>query len=129
MRAGTRSFPRPDAHDLPRKLKTLEVKAERSWLHATLTVKSTKLTTDAEGEVVRPGLPASRMFILSPPRQMPSLPRAQGQLTLESHGGMCSVPPAPRFNLRRYTENMDGQTALQLLTAHKPLLVGGFAVA
>jgi 23S rRNA (adenine2030-N6)-methyltransferase len=63
-------IPRPEAHDLPRKLKTLAVKAGRSWLHATLTVKSSKLTTDAEGEVVRPGLPASGMFIINPPHTL-----------------------------------------------------------
>ena len=63
-------IPRPEAHDLPRKLKTLAVKAQRSWLHATLTVKSSKLTTDAEGEVVRPGLPASGMFIINPPHTL-----------------------------------------------------------
>ena len=33
------------------------------------------------------------------------------------------------FGLRRYTENMDRQTALQLLAAHKPLLVGRFGIA
>ena len=63
-------IPRPEAHDLPRKLKTLAVRAGRSWLHATLTVKSSKLTTDAEGEVVRPGLPASGMFIINPPHTL-----------------------------------------------------------
>jgi len=63
-------IPRPEAHDLPRKLKTLAVKASRSWLNATLTVKSSKLTTDNEGEVVRPGLPASGMFIINPPHTL-----------------------------------------------------------
>ncbi|MDB5928420.1 MAG: hypothetical protein JWR60_127 [Polaromonas sp.] len=63
-------IPRPEAHDLPRKLKTLAVKAGRPWLHATLTVKSSKLTTDTEGEVVRPGLPASGMFIINPPHTL-----------------------------------------------------------
>ena len=63
-------IPRPEAHDLPRKLKTLAVKAARSWLNATLTVKSSKLTTDTEGEVVRPGLPASGMFIINPPHTL-----------------------------------------------------------
>lgn len=63
-------IPRPEAHDLPRKLKTLAVKAGRSWLHATLTVKSSKLTTDTDGEVVRPGLPASGMFIINPPHTL-----------------------------------------------------------
>ena len=63
-------IPRPEAHDLPRKLKTLAVKSSRSWLHATLTVKSSKLTTDTEGEIVRPGLPASGMFIINPPHTL-----------------------------------------------------------
>lgn len=63
-------IPRPEAHDLPRKLKTLAVKASRSWLNATLTVKSSKLTTDTEGEVIRPGLPASGMFIINPPHTL-----------------------------------------------------------
>lgn len=63
-------IPRPEAHDLPRKLKTLAVKASRSWLNATLTVKSSKLTTDAAGDVVRPGLPASGMFVINPPHTL-----------------------------------------------------------
>ena len=63
-------IPRPEAHDLPRKLKTLAVKASRSWLNATLTVKSSKLTTDSAGEVIRPGLPASGMFIINPPHTL-----------------------------------------------------------
>lgn len=60
-------IPRQEAHDLPRKLKTLANKAGRSWLHASLTVKSSKHTTDADGTVKRPGLPASGMFIINPP--------------------------------------------------------------
>jgi 23S rRNA (adenine2030-N6)-methyltransferase len=63
-------IPRPEAHDLPRKLKTLAVKAGRSWLNAALTVKSSKLTTDTAGEVIRPGLPASGMFIINPPHTL-----------------------------------------------------------
>ena len=63
-------IPRPEAHDLPRKLKTLAVKTSRSWLNAVLTVKSSKLTTDDAGEVVRPGLPASGMFIINPPHTL-----------------------------------------------------------
>ncbi len=63
-------IPRPEAHDLPRKLKTLAVKAGRSWLNATLTVKSSKLLTDTAGEVVRPGLPASGMFVINPPHTL-----------------------------------------------------------
>ena len=63
-------IPRPEAHDLPRKLKTMATKASRSWLNATLTVKSSKLTTDEAGEVVRPGLPASGMFVINPPHTL-----------------------------------------------------------
>lgn len=63
-------IPRPEAHDLPRKLKTLANKAGKSWLGATLTVKSSKLLQDSEGEVVRPGLPASGMFIINPPHTL-----------------------------------------------------------
>ena len=71
-------IPRPEAHDLPRKLKTLAVKAGKSWLNAVLTVKSSKLTTDDDGDVVRPGLPASGMFIINPPHTL----KAQLQLAL-----------------------------------------------
>lgn len=63
-------IPRPEAHDLPKKLKTLAIKSGRSWLNATLTVKSSKLTTDESGEVVRPGLPASGMFVINPPHTL-----------------------------------------------------------
>jgi 23S rRNA (adenine2030-N6)-methyltransferase len=65
-------IPRPEAHDVPKKLKTLANKAGKSWLHATLTVKSSKLLQDKEGEVVRPGLPASGMFLINPPHTLKS---------------------------------------------------------
>lgn len=60
-------IPRPEAHDLPRRLKTLATKAGKSWLHATLTIKSSKIVTDAGGATHRPGLPASGMFLINPP--------------------------------------------------------------
>ena len=60
-------IPRPEAHDLPRRLKTLATKAGKPWLHATLTVKSSKILTDASGVQHRPGLPASGMFLINPP--------------------------------------------------------------
>lgn len=61
-------IPRPEAHDLPRRLKTMATKAGKPWLHATLTVKSSKITKDAaSGETQRPGLPASGMFLINPP--------------------------------------------------------------
>ena len=60
-------IPRPEAHDVPRKLKTLATKAGKAWFNATLTVKNSKLITDSEGGVERPGLPASGMFVINPP--------------------------------------------------------------
>ena len=63
-------IPRPEAHDLPRRLKTMAQKAGKSWLHATLTVKSSKIIENAEGQVKRPGLPASGMFLINPPHTL-----------------------------------------------------------
>jgi len=74
-------IPRPEAHDLPRKLKAMAQRAGRSWLHATLTVKTSKLTTDEHGEVVRPGLPASGVFVINPPHTLKAaLEPALGQM-------------------------------------------------
>lgn len=61
-------IPRPEAHDLPRKLKTLATKAGKPWLHATLTVKSSKMAAGEDAK--RPGLPASGMFIINPPHTL-----------------------------------------------------------
>ncbi|KOC20681.1 competence protein ComJ [Comamonas testosteroni] len=85
-------IPRPDAHDLPKRLKTMATKAGKSWLHATLTVKSNKTSE-------RGGLPASGMFMINPPFNlkdqlkpaMPQLVKLLGQdsnagFTLESGG-------------------------------------------
>jgi 23S rRNA (adenine2030-N6)-methyltransferase len=63
-------IPRPEAHDVPRKLKTLATKAGKPWLNATLSVKSSKLISDEAGEVIRPGLPASGMFVINPPHTL-----------------------------------------------------------
>jgi len=63
-------IPRPEAHDVPRKLKTLATKSGKKWLNATLTVKSSKLTADEAGDVIRPGLPASGMFVINPPHTL-----------------------------------------------------------
>ena len=83
-------IPRPEAHDVPRKLKTLAVKAQRPWLNASLTVKNSKLTTDAMGEVQRPGLPASGLFIINPPHTLKAalqaaLPQLVQKLTQDEH--------------------------------------------
>ena len=83
-------IPRPEAHDVPRKLKTLANKSARPWLHASLTVKSSKLTSDDQGEVVRPGLPASGMFVINPPHTLKAalaaaLPMMVARLAQDSH--------------------------------------------
>jgi 23S rRNA (adenine2030-N6)-methyltransferase len=66
-------IPRPESHDLPRKLKNLAIKAGKSWLNASLNVKSNKLGKDAAGEVVRPGLSASGIFVINPPHTLKPL--------------------------------------------------------
>ena len=56
-------IPRPEAHGLPRRLKTLAQQAGRSWLHATLNVGAAD-----DGR----GLSASGMFIINPPHPLKS---------------------------------------------------------
>jgi 23S rRNA (adenine2030-N6)-methyltransferase len=89
-------IPRPEAHDLPRRLKTLSNQAKRSWLHATLAIGQ----DPTHGPDDRPGLTASGMFVINPPHTLKAalqaaLPvlldvlgrgRGKGQL-LESGGG------------------------------------------
>ena len=95
---------RQDAHDLPRRLKTMATKAGKGWLHATLTVKSSKMVSAAlkateDDPAKRPGLPASGMFLINPPytlhgklkEALPQMVKLLGQdknatFTLE-HGG------------------------------------------
>ena len=55
-------IPRPEAHGLPRRLKTLAQQAGRSWLHATLNIGA---APDGSG-----GLSASGMFIVNPPHPL-----------------------------------------------------------
>lgn len=66
-------IPRAEAHDLPRRLKTLCNHAKRPWLHATLNISHGPL---ALGE--RPGLTASGMFVINPPHTL----KAELQATL-----------------------------------------------
>jgi 23S rRNA (adenine2030-N6)-methyltransferase len=82
--------PRPEAHDLPRRLKTLATKAGKSWLHATLTVKSSKVTENAAGKPNASGLPASGMFLINPPFTLkPALKEA-----LPPNGGVAGARQA-----------------------------------
>ncbi|MEJ8847190.1 23S rRNA (adenine(2030)-N(6))-methyltransferase RlmJ [Variovorax rhizosphaerae] len=83
-------IPRPEAHDLPRRLKTMATKAGKSWLHATLTVKSSKILTTVTGDQKRPGLPASGMFLINPPytlkgRLQPALEQLKVLLAQDRH--------------------------------------------
>jgi 23S rRNA (adenine2030-N6)-methyltransferase len=74
-------IPRPEAHDLPRRMKTLATQAGKPWLHATLAIGQ-----DAErnvpGEPDRgQGLTASGMFVINPPHSLkPALQAALPQL-------------------------------------------------
>jgi len=52
-------IPRPEAHELPRRLRTLANQARRSWVHATLAIGK-----GVEGDT---GLSASGMFVINPP--------------------------------------------------------------
>ncbi|MCU0927528.1 MAG: 23S rRNA (adenine(2030)-N(6))-methyltransferase RlmJ [Hydrogenophaga sp.] len=58
-------IPRAEAHDLPRRLKTLCNQAQRPWLHATLNIGQKDLEPDQ-----RPGLTASGMFVVNPPHTL-----------------------------------------------------------
>ena len=76
-------IPRPEAHDLPRRLRTLTNQARRGWLHATLAI--------GKGEAGDTGLSASGMFVINPPYTLaeqlrqalavvgPALARGNGQ--------------------------------------------------
>ena len=66
-------IPRAEAHDLPRRLKTLCNQAQRPWLHATLNIGQKDLEPDQ-----RPGLTASGMFVINPPHTL----KAELQTTL-----------------------------------------------
>ena len=85
-------IPRPEAHDLPRRLKTLATKSGKPWRHATLTVKSSKITSTPDGPGKRPGLPASGMFLINPPFTLadqlrPALAQMAVWLAQDRHAG------------------------------------------
>ncbi len=90
---------RQDAHQLPRRLKTLAERAGRPWLHATLTVKSARQGQGEQALERSAGLPASGMFLINPPHTLhaalatalPQMAALLGQdrnagYTLERHG-------------------------------------------
>jgi 23S rRNA (adenine2030-N6)-methyltransferase len=64
-------IPRPEAHDLPRRLKTLANQAGKPWLHATLAIGQAEHEIHIPGERQHgPGLTASGMFVISPPHTL-----------------------------------------------------------
>ncbi|MBA2675374.1 23S rRNA (adenine(2030)-N(6))-methyltransferase RlmJ [Ramlibacter sp.] len=76
-------IPRPEAHELPRRLKTLSNQVGKPWLHATLSIgQSEAKTTIIPGEPPpRPGLTASGVFVINPPHTLkPALQQALPQL-------------------------------------------------
>jgi 23S rRNA (adenine2030-N6)-methyltransferase len=74
-------IPRPEAHDLPRRLKTLATQAGKPWLHATLAIGQAD-DRNVPGEPERgQGLTASGMFVINPPHSLkPALAAALPQL-------------------------------------------------
>ncbi|TFY99532.1 23S rRNA (adenine(2030)-N(6))-methyltransferase RlmJ [Ramlibacter rhizophilus] len=66
-------IPRPEAHELPRRLKTLANQAHKPWLHATLSIgqREEPVQPLEPGQAPRrPGLSASGMFIVNPPHTL-----------------------------------------------------------
>ncbi|OYU72869.1 MAG: hypothetical protein CFE45_38900 [Burkholderiales bacterium PBB5] len=63
-------IPRPEAHDLPRRLKTLANQSGKPWLHATLAIGQAPDRTTPGEPAPRPGLLASGMFVFNPPHTL-----------------------------------------------------------
>jgi 23S rRNA (adenine2030-N6)-methyltransferase len=63
-------IPRPEAHELPRRLKTLANQAGKPWLHATLNIGQSPEKAPAPGEQARHGLTASGVFLVNPPHTL-----------------------------------------------------------
>jgi 23S rRNA (adenine2030-N6)-methyltransferase len=95
-------IPRPEAHELPRRLKTLANQAGKPWLHAVLNIGQSPERTEVvlPGEKAqRPGLTASGVFLVNPPHTLKAalqealppllevLGRGRGQAQLVESGG------------------------------------------
>ena len=66
---------RPEAHDLPRRLKVLAQESGKPWVHATLRIKSGQIGSQLDvlgtnNAPKRPGLAASGVFIINPPHTL-----------------------------------------------------------
>jgi len=79
-------IPRAEAHDLPRRLKTLANQAGKPWLHATLAIGQAE-ERNVIGEPERgQGLTASGMFVVNPPHTLKSAMQAALPQMLEVLG-------------------------------------------
>lgn len=89
---------RPEAHDLPRRLKVLAREVKKPWVHATLRVKSGQMGPQLEvlgtnQALKRPGLAASGLFVFNPPHtlqsqlkvSLPQMCALMGQDSLAGH--------------------------------------------
>ncbi len=74
-------IPRPEAHELPRRLRTLCNQNDRPWLNATLHIGHRDLEL---GD--RPGLSASGMFVVNPPHTLRATLQATLPLVLAALG-------------------------------------------
>ena len=63
-------IPRPEAHELPRRLKTLTNQAGRPWLHATLAIGQSEVQAPVGEATKGPGLTASGVFVVNPPHTL-----------------------------------------------------------
>jgi len=73
-------IPRAEAHDLPRRLKTLATQAGKPWLHATLAIGHEPVAPTGEAQR-GPGLTASGMFVFNPPHSLkPAMQAALPQM-------------------------------------------------
>ncbi len=93
-------IPRPEAHELPRRLKTLANQAGKPWLHATLAIGQAD-DRNVPGEPERgQGLTASGMFVINPPHTLkPALAAALPQM-LQVLGRGRGKGPAKRWKPR-----------------------------
>jgi 23S rRNA (adenine2030-N6)-methyltransferase len=74
-------IPRAEAHELPRRLKTLATHAGRPWLHATLSIGQDEQRNIPGEPDQGQGLSASGMFVINPPHSLkPGLATALPQL-------------------------------------------------
>lgn len=77
-------IPRPEAHDLPRRLKTIAKKAGKPFLVATLAIGSDPDRNTPGEPPKRPGLTASGLFIINPPHTLKATLELSGPQVLSA---------------------------------------------